>query len=527
MVVPFDNLSPEGTHGWVGDAIAETLSSHLRLVGHDVVSSEDWQELRRQEGIENGAPLTLAILVEIGKESGADRVVMGSFRGKDGRLEVTAQVIDVATGDKLGVIEDYGKLEDLVEIENQLAKNLLRLEGGRVPEAHRLAVERRKALPLEAYEDYVRAKIVDSATKRRELLESALAIYPDFADAALLLGQVLLEQYDLERALEVLSTIPPEDPAYRDAYFTMGVAYLEADQTRLAVEIFTRLSEQEKAACFLNNLAVAYFRRGELEEAVGTFREAAELEPSTEPYPFNMGWSAWRSERKHEARHWLTTATQIEPKDAEAFFLLSLIAADADDPDEAARQRGMALSLSPELAEIDEDSVGSVERAVERLPHALANYRFSASPPAASESVEPVEKVVAEAPEPQDETADDPKKILDEARSLRESGDLHGAARELERAVYLDPHSVGIRLELAEVYREVGEFDKAAAELHVVLWNREDAPTHLRLAEVYEAKGELDMALIHAEKAATLDQEDQSTQEFLERLKATQPLSRK
>ena len=326
----------------------------------------------------------------------------------------------------------------------------------------------------------------------------------------------------------MLSTIPPEDPAYRDAYFTMGVAYLEADQTRLAVEIFTHLSEQEKAACFLNNLAVAYFRRGELEEAVGIFREAAQLEPSTEPYPFNMGWSAWRSERQHEARHWLTTATQIEPKDAEAFFLLSLIAADADDPDEAARQRGMALSLSPELAEIDEDSVGSVERAVERLPHALANYRFSASPLAPSEPVEPAEPaenapVVAEATEREDETADDPKRILEEARSLRGSGDLHGAARQLERAVYLDPHSIAIRLELAEVYREVGEFDKAAAELHVVLWNREDAPTHLRLAEVYEAKGELDMALIHAEKAALLNQEDQRTQEFLERLKATQP----
>ena len=391
-----------------------------------------------------------------------------------------------------------------------------------------MAVERRKALSLEAYEDYVRAKIVDSPTKRRELLESALAIYPDFADAALLLGQVLLEQDDLERAIEVLSTIPPEDPAYRDAYFTMGVVYLETDRTRLAVEIFTRLSEQEKAACFLNNLAVAYFRRGELEEAVDTFREAAELEPSTEPYPFNMGWSAWRSERKHEARHWLTTATQIVPKDAEAYFLLSLIAADADDPDEAARQRGMALFLSPELAGIDENSVGSVERVVERLPHVLANYRFSASPPTASEPAEPVDPaenvpVVAEATEPQDETADDPEKILEEARSLRASGDLQGAARQLARGIYIDPHSIGIRLELAEVYREVGEFDKAASELHVVLWNREDAPTHLRLAEVYEAKGELEMALIHAEKAASLDQEDQSTQEFLERLKATQP----
>ena len=325
MVVPFDNLSPEGTHGWVGDAIAESLSSHLGLAGHDVVSPKDWQEFLRQKGIENGAPLTLAVLMEMGEEVGADRVVRGTFRDKDGRLDVTAQVIEVATGDKLGVIEDYGELRDLLEVENQLAKNLLRLDGGRVPEAHGLAVERRKGLSVEAYEDYIRAKTVDSPTKRRELLESALAISPDFADAALLLGQVLLEQNDVERAVEVLSTIPPEDPTYREAYFTMGVAYLEADRTRLAVDIFSRLAEQEKVACFLNNLAVAYFRRGELEEAVDAFREAAELEPYTDPYPFNMGWSAWRFDRKHEARHWLTTATQIEPEDAEAFLLLSLI----------------------------------------------------------------------------------------------------------------------------------------------------------------------------------------------------------
>ena len=514
MVVPFDNLSPEGTHGWVGDAIAESLSSHLRLVGHDVVSSEDRRELLRQKGIKNGAPLTLVELMENGGELGADRVVMGSFRGKDGRLEVTAQVIDVATGDKLGVLEDYGKLENLIGIENQLAKNLLRLEEGRIPEAHGLAVERRETLSVKAYEDYARAKIVNSPTKRRELLERALATSPDFADAALLLGQTLVEQNDLERALEVLSTISPEDPVYREAYFTMGVAYLEADQTRLAVEIFSRLSEQEKVACFLNNLAVAYFRRGELEEAVDTFREAAELEPDTEPYPFNMGWSAWRSERKHEARHWLTTATQIEPKE---------------------RQRGMALSLSPELAEIAEDSVGSVERVVERLPHARANYRFPASLPVApmepaenapEVAAAPVAAADAKAPEPKEpldlEDAN-PEKMLEKARSLRESGDLPAAARELERAVYVAPHSVGVRLELAEVYQEVGELDKAASELHVVLWNREDAPTHLRLAEVYEAKGQYDMALIHAEKAASLDQEDQNTQEFLERLKATQP----
>jgi tetratricopeptide (TPR) repeat protein len=516
LVVPFDNLSPEGTNGWVGEAIADSLSSHLRLVGQEVVSSDDRQRLLREKGLEPDTPPTLAILVEVGQELGARRVVMGSFRDEGGRLEVTAQIIDVGTGDKVGVIEDHGKLEELPEIENQLAKNLLRLEGGRVPEDYRLAATRRKELPLEAHEAYVRAKLSRSPTERRNLLASALATYPSYADAALLLGQVLLEQDDLERAIEVLSSIPPEDPAYREAYFTMGVVYLEADQTRLAVEIFGRLAEQEKAACFLNNLAVAYLRRGEIERAVITFREAVEQESSRGLYSFNLGWSAWRAERTHEARHSLTEAARLEPEDAEAHLLLSAIAASEDEPEEAEKEREAARSLSPELDELDPSSLESLERVVERLPAGLANYRFSA-PVVEAPPTEPGEPEVAA------HDTDDPEKSLEEARSLRASGDLEKAVRQFERAVYLDPHAVEIRFELAEVYQEMGDLEKAARELRVVLWNREDAPTLLRVAEIYEAMGEIDKALTHAERAAELDREDPDTRELLERLKASQP----
>ena len=530
LVAPFDNLSPQGTNGWVGVAIAESLTSHLRLAGQDVVPSEERLRGLRQRGLEPGTPPTLAMLMAVGEELGANRVVLGSFRSEGERLEVTIQIVDIPTGDKIGVIDDHGRLEELSGIENQLAKNVLRLEGRQVPEGFSLAADRHAGPPLGAHESFIKAKLSESSADRRGLLESALEVYPGFADAALLLGQVLLEEGEVERAIEMLRTISPEDPAYRETYFTLGIAYLEVNQTALATEIFSRLSEQEKAACFLNNLGVVLLRRGELESAVLAFREAVALEPSA-VYVFNLGWAAWRADRPHEARHWLTEATRLDSEDAEAHLLLSALAsAEGESETEASRERETALSLSPQLADLDLAAIDGLERIVDRLPAAVANYRF----PASAMPVEPPEMTISEiAPtqpipsevvrEEEEVDSGNPEEQLGKARALRASNDLAGAARELERAIYLDPYSVEIRTELAAVFQEMGELSKAARELQVVLWNREDGPTLLLLAELYEAMGELAKALAHAERAVELDGENEGARQLFERLSASPP----
>ena len=537
LVAPFDNLSPLGTHGWIGEAFAESLTAHLLLTGQEVVSAEERRRSLREMGADPSEPATLAMLAAVSEELGAGRIIMGSFRSTDAGLEVLARVVDVPSGTTVGLVDDHGELADLTRIENQLAKNILRLEGLPVPADFFLAAARHEAIAFEAYEAFTKAKQSDSLPEKRRLLEDALRSDPSLTDASLLLGQVLLEQGEIEQAIEVLRAIPPEDPAYREAYFTLGVAYLGVDQTRLAAEIFEHLAEQEQAASYSSNLGVVFLRRGEIENAVIAFREAVELEPSG-IYVFNLGWAAWRGQRHHEARHWLTEAARLEPEDAEAHFLLSALAGLESAPGEAERERAKALSIAPELAEIDVSSLDGLERIVTRLPRELASYRFPTSlsslsadatmelapevgsvPPVAPESVPPAlseNDPAGDLVEPAE--LEDPQQHLANARELRASGDLAGAAHALERAVYLDPYSVEVRTELAEVFEEMGELDKAAGELQVALWNHEDCPTLLRLAELYETMGELDKAQALAERATELDSEDEEARELLERL---------
>ncbi len=534
LVAPFDNLSPQGTHGWIGEAIAESLTAHYRLAGHEVVSSEERRRSLRENGVDPGEPSTLAMLAAVGEELGAGRIILGSFRSTDGQLEVLARIVDVASGRTVGLVDDHGKLEELAGIENQLAKNILRLEGRPVPGDFPLAADRHEAISFEAYEAFIKAKQRDSAPERRKLLEEALRSDPTFADASLLLGQVLLEQAEVEQAIEVLRSIPPEDPTYREAYFTLGIAYLTMDQTRLAAEIFEHLAEQEQAASFSNNLGVVFLRRGEIENAVIAFREAVELEPSA-IYAFNLGWSAWRAQRNHEARHWLTEAARLEPEDAEAHLLLATLASLAGEPEEAERERETALSIAPDLADVDVPSLDGLERIVTRLPFVMASYRFPATP-SSGVSAESSEVLASDgsaletesaSPAPRENDAVDdvagPQQHLEKARELRASDDLAGAAQELERAIYLDPYSVEIRTELAEVFEEMGELEKAAGELQVSLWNHEDGPTLVRLAELYESMGEIDKARAQAARAAELDDEDVGARELLERLNSLTP----
>jgi tetratricopeptide (TPR) repeat protein len=217
--------------------------------------------------------------------------------------------------------------------------------------------------------------------------------------------------------------------------------------------------------------------------------------------------------------------------------MLSALAGLESEPEEAERQRAQALSIAPELAEVDVSSLDGLERIVTRLPRELASYRFPTSsslsadatmelapevgsvPPVAPESAPPALSENDRAGDPiQPAELEDPQQHLVNARELRASGDLAGAAHALERAVYLDPYSVEIRTELADVFEAMGELDKAAGELLVALWNHEDGPTLLRLAELYETMGEIDKARAIAERATELDSEDEEARELLERL---------
>jgi tetratricopeptide (TPR) repeat protein len=485
----------------VGEGFAEALSSHLQSSGREVVGIVELQRHLGEKGLSAGSPLTHATVIVVGRELGASQAVVGSYRVDEGHADVTAKIIDLEKGAIIGVIEDYGEVEKLLELENQVAKNLIRLEGDPVPDAFEKSAARRAAVPLEAHENLARARMEADREEQRRYLENALETHPDYLEARLQLGYVLLSEEEPIEAIRVLSLFQPGDFVYREAYFLLGLAYLAADQTGAAREIFTHLTEQEDKATFWNNLGIALLRTGNTENAIEAFEKAVELEPEGFTYLFNLGWANWRVGKGREALRWAREAVGRNPENAEAHFLRSAAAASQALPEEAGTELELATALSPDLADVDPSTVEGLERVAEGLPP------LSAAPPI----------------EVSGKAADPPGETLDGARAHRADGRLEEAVQELQRALYLQPHWVEARLELAEVYRESGELDRAVGEYRVALWDDETAATHVRLAEVYMELGEQAEARAHAERALELEPDSTEAQGLLEKLKQPQP----
>lgn len=502
--MPFDDLSSQEEWGWIGESFADGLSSHLLASGSRVVGLAEREGYLRDKGLTPGAPLTRATVILAGLELGAGWAIMGSYRVDGDELEVSARVIDLVRGAIVGVIEDRGSTGEVLALQNRLAKNILRLEGQTVPEAFEENARRRLMIPLEAYQVLARARMAQDSEERRRQLERALELHPDYTEARLLLGQQLLGSGRAREAIDVLSAAQPEAVFYRDAYFLLGMAYLEAAEAELAAEVFGQLAGMSEDPVFHNNLGVAHMRAAQLEPAIAAFQRAVELAPDEPTYRFNLGWGHWRSGKGGEAYRWLKEAVNAHPSDGRARLLLSAAAASQARAEEAAEEREIALSLDPELSTVAPSTVTGWERVVggpTTLGTSLAITGASASAETAL-SAEPLET------------------RLERSRELRASDQLDAAIRELERALYLDPHATEARLELASIHRESGALEKAVGQLRVALWEREEARTHLELAEVYTELEQWSEAESHLQRALELDPESEEARELEERLTA-------
>ncbi len=144
LVLPFENLSQDRDHDWMGSAFEESISSQLTSAGYDVVDLSSRNRQLQEKGFGAGEAITRASAVVLAKDLGADRVVLGAFQAKEGRIDVTARWIDLDKVATIGVVDDYGKPELISNLTNQVAKNLFRLELDEVPRGFDACAERRK-----------------------------------------------------------------------------------------------------------------------------------------------------------------------------------------------------------------------------------------------------------------------------------------------------------------------------------------------------------------------------------------------
>ena len=190
-VLPFENLAGDERWTRLADGISEDIITDLARHGDLTVIARSSSFAFRDRHVD---------VREIGRQLGVRYLLEGSIQAADGRIRVTAQLIDAQTRAHLWA-ERYDRDEgDLFAVQDdvvqQVAGALLGWEG-RISRAERRRARRGTPSSLAAYERYLlayeaEAKLTRAETMRAiELVESALALDPTLARAWLVRAYAL------------------------------------------------------------------------------------------------------------------------------------------------------------------------------------------------------------------------------------------------------------------------------------------------------------------------------------------------
>jgi len=294
-VAPFANISARPEDDWLGVGLAETLTADLRSAGGPaVVPGERVHEMLRALAAERGAGRA-GLLEEAGRRLGVRWVASGGFQRVGERLRITARVTDAGSGEIVRAMKVDGGMDDLFALQDRLAADL---------SAALFAAEGRSGAPqapaagtrvVAAYEAYSKGLV--------DLREGTVA--------------------SLERAAELLRKATELDPRYAAAWVSLGWAI------------------QDRAE-YLGLMAPS-------EEALGAFRRALELLPSSAGTYRGLAYTYLHLRRDDEALASARTALSLAPGEADAQQALARVLFVAKGEFlEAARAYEAALALNPQ-----------------------------------------------------------------------------------------------------------------------------------------------------------------------------------
>jgi TolB-like protein len=181
-VLPFQNLSGDPEQEYLADGVVEEIIMALSRMRWLFVIARNSSFTYKGQAVD---------VRQVGRELGVRYVLEGSVRKAANRVRITGQLIDAATGANLWADRFEGALEDIFDLQDQIATSVV---GAIAPTLERAEIERAKRKPtesLDAYEHYVRGiASLSHAPADRKANSDALGHFlkaierdPDFAAA--------------------------------------------------------------------------------------------------------------------------------------------------------------------------------------------------------------------------------------------------------------------------------------------------------------------------------------------------------
>jgi TolB-like protein len=184
-VLPFQNMSGDPEQEYFTDGMVEEIITALSRIRWLFVIARNSSFVYKDKIVD---------VKQVARELDVRYVLEGSVRKAGQRVRITGQLIDTTSGAHIWADRFDGALDDIFELQDQVASSVV---GAIEPRLRQSEIERAARKPtesLDAYDLYLRAlalrhKYTDESMRAAiALLERALAIDPNYAPAAAMIG---------------------------------------------------------------------------------------------------------------------------------------------------------------------------------------------------------------------------------------------------------------------------------------------------------------------------------------------------
>jgi TolB-like protein/tetratricopeptide (TPR) repeat protein len=359
-VLPFQNMSDDPLQDYFADGIVEDITTALSRMHWLFVIA------RNSSFAYKGGALDVK---QVGRELGVRYVVEGSVRKAGPRVRITAQLIETATGGHLWADHFDGGLEDIFDLQDQVAASVVGAVSPRLEQAEIERARRKPTESLDAYDYYLRG-VASAHRLSREgigeamrLLARAAELDPDFAAphglAAFCCVVRKMHGWTADRGEEMAEAERlawqaaelGKDDAVALAFGGHALAYVAGDLENAAALIDRALALNPNLAAAWHASGIVRICRGDDPDlAIEDVARAMRLSP-LDPFMFYMqtvtALAHFVAGRYADAAAWAERAVRESPRSLTSLRVAAASNALAGRLDEARKAMTRTLELDP------------------------------------------------------------------------------------------------------------------------------------------------------------------------------------
>jgi len=289
VVLPFENLGTQEDESLVNGLALAIMARLTGIPGLGVIDQSSAIQYKN----------TKKSIQEIAGELGVDVILKGTVRwqktsGSSSRIRVTPQLINVSDATQLWADELEYEINDVFQVESDIARQVVEALGIVLLEPERLALEEKPTENNEAYQAYLRGLDYlfnpdyseDILRMKVQMFERAVEFDPDFALAYAALSRshsmIYHEMYDrTEKRLAMAKAAVDHafdlQPELTEVYMAMGYYFYHGKKEYdKALEQFTiALSKEPQNSEILYSIGVVQRRQGHFQLSLDNLKKAS------------------------------------------------------------------------------------------------------------------------------------------------------------------------------------------------------------------------------------------------------------